>query len=132
MHRQLILIMLFIGVLLGQEHIISIEDTHNSLSYLNDHKTEKKKLKIRDNWFAIDKVQHFSYSCLITFGCQYILVNKLKNTENNSLPVSSALSFGAGLLKELNDLKGKNGYFSLKDMVANLVGIAVAAIIIDQ
>ena len=132
MHRQIILIALFFGILLGQEHSISTGDTHNSLSYLNGPKTEKKKSKTRDNWFAVDKIQHFSYSCLITFGCQYILVNKLKNTENNSLPVSSALSFGAGLLKELNDLKGKNGYFSLKDMVANLVGIAVAAIIIDQ
>ena len=132
MHRQLIIILLFIGILLGQEHSISIGDTHNSLSYLNGHKTENKKSKIADKWFAIDKVQHFSYSCLIAFGCQYILVNKLKNTEKESLPVSSALSFGAGLLKELNDLKGKNGYFSLKDMVANSVGIGVAAIIIDQ
>ena len=123
---------MFLGILLGQERSISTEEAHNSFSYLKGHKTENKKSKIRDNWFAIDKVQHFSYSCLITFGCQYILVNKLKNTENNSLPISSTLSFGAGLLKELNDFKGKNGYFSLKDMVANSVGIAVAAIIIDQ
>ena len=132
MHKQLILIMLFIGVLLGQEHIINIDGKHNPLSYLNDHKTEKKKLKIRDNWFAIDKVQHFSYSCLISLGCQYVLVNKFENTENASLPVSSALSLGAGLLKELNDSRGKSGYFSFKDMVANMVGIALAILIINQ
>ena len=132
MHRQIILIMLFIGILLGQELGISIEKRHNSFSYLNGHKAENKRSKKRDNWFAIDKVQHFSYSCLIAFGCQYIFVNKLNKTEKNSLPVSSALSFGAGLLKELNDLKGKNGYFSFKDMVANSAGIVVAAIIIDQ
>ena len=132
MHRQIILILMFIGVLLGQEGSISTEEAHNSFSYLKGHKTENKKSKIRDNWFAIDKVQHFSYSCLIAFGCQYIFVNKLNKTEKNSLPVSSALSFGAGLLKELNDLKGKNGYFSFKDMVANSAGIVVAAIIIDQ
>ncbi len=132
MHRKIIFISLFIGVLLCQEHSISIGDTYNSLSYLSGHKTKNKKSKIADKWFAIDKVQHFSYSCLIAFGCQYILVNKLKNTEKKSLPVSSALSFGAGLLKELNDLKGKSGYFSLKDMVANSFGIAAAAIIIDQ
>ena len=83
MHRQIILIGLFIGILIGQEHSISIGDTHNSLYYLNGPKTEEKKSKTRDKWFAVDKVQHFSYSCLITFGCQYILVNKLKNTENN-------------------------------------------------
>ena len=92
----------------------------------------EKKPKVKDDWIAIDKVQHFSYSLLISLGCQYILVNKMNNTEKTSLPISSAFSFSAGLLKELNDQKGKNGYFSLKDMVANIGGIIVAAIVINQ
>ena len=92
----------------------------------------EKKPKVKDDWIAIDKVQHFSYSLLISLGCQYILVNKMNNTEKTSLPISSAFSFSAGLLKELNDQKGKNGYFSLKDMVANFGGILVAAIVINQ
>ena len=92
----------------------------------------EKKPKVKDDWIAIDKVQHFSYSLLISLGCQYILVNKMNNTEKSSLPISSAFSFSAGLLKELNDQKGKNGYFSLKDMVANFGGIIVAAIVINQ
>ena len=88
--------------------------------------------EVKDDWIAIDKLQHFSYSLLISLGCQYILVNKMNNTEKSSLPISSAFSFSTGLLKELNDQKGKNGYFSLKDMVANLGGIMVAAIVINQ
>ena len=56
----------------------------------------------------------------------------MNNTEESSLPISSAFSFSAGLLKELNDQKGKNGYFSLKDMVANFGGIIAAAIVINQ
>ena len=92
----------------------------------------EKKPKVKDDWIANDKVQHFSYSLLISLGCQYILVNKMNNTEKTSLPISSAFSFSAGLLKELNDQKGKNGYFSLKDMVANIGGIIVAAIVINQ
>ena len=86
----------------------------------------------KDDWIAIDKLQHFSYSLLISLGCQYVLVNKMNNTEKSSLPISSAFSFSAGLLKELNDKKGKNGYFSFKDMVANVGGIMVGAIIINQ
>ena len=85
-----------------------------------------------DNWLAIDKVQHFSYSCLISLGCQYVLVNKFNNSETSSLPLSSGLSFSAGLLKELNDNRGEKGHFSLKDMVANAAGIIVAAFIIVQ
>ena len=88
--------------------------------------------EVKDYWIAIDKLQHFSYSLLISLGCQYVLVNKMNNTEKSSLPISSAFSFSAGLLKELNDQKGKNGYFSLKDMVANVGGIMVGAIIINQ
>ena len=106
-------------------------------SFLGDDNIEVKKSKntnpeVKDDWIAIDKLQHFSYSLLISLGCQYVLVNKMNNTEKSSLPISSAFSFSAGLLKELNDQKGKNGYFSLKDMVANVVGIMVGAIIINQ
>ena len=94
--------------------------------------SENTEPVLKDDWIAIDKVQHFSYSLLISLGCQYILVNKMNNTEKSSLPISSAFSFSAGLLKELNDQKGKNGYFSLKDMVANFGGIVFAAIVINQ
>ena len=58
---------------------------------------QKQKVKRVDKWFAVDKAQHFTYSCLISLGCQYVLVNKSKNTESESLPVSTALSFVAGL-----------------------------------
>ena len=94
--------------------------------------SENTEPVLKDDWIAIDKVQHFSYSLLISLGCQYFLVNKMNNTEKSSLPISSAFSFSAGLLKELNDQKGKNGYFSLKDMVANFGGIIFAAIVINQ
>ena len=94
--------------------------------------SENRNHGLKDDWIAIDKLQHFSYSLLISLGCQYILVNKMNNNEKSSLPISSAFSFSAGLLKELNDHKGKNGYFSLKDMVANLGGIMIAGIVINQ
>tara|TARA_B100000945_G_scaffold305116_1_gene291257 strand:- start:397 stop:801 length:405 start_codon:yes stop_codon:yes gene_type:complete len=93
-------------------------------------KSLSNEISPADKWLAIDKLQHFSYSCLISLGCQYVLVNKFNNTETNSVPISSGLSFSAGLLKELNDNKGEKGHFSMKDMVANAAGIIVAALII--
>ena len=98
--------------------------------FYNEKKDSVKIVNRSDRWLAIDKLQHFSYSCLISLGCQYVLVNKFNNGEKNALPLSSSLSFSAGLLKELNDNRGKYGYFSMKDMVANLAGITVATIII--
>ena len=102
----------------------------SSLIFSSEKEDSIKKANRPDKWLAIDKLQHFSYSCLISLGCQYVLVNKFNNGEKDALPLSSSLSFSAGLLKELNDNRGKNGYFSIKDMVANLAGITVAAIII--
>ena len=102
----------------------------SSLIFSSEKEDSIKKANRPDKWLAMDKLQHFSYSCLISLGCQYVLVNKYSNGEKDALPLSSTLSFSAGLLKELNDNTGKNGYFSMKDMVANLAGITVAAIII--
>ena len=90
----------------------------------------KKNIQI-DEWFAIDKAQHFLYSTFVALGTQYALVNKLKMKENAALPISSSLSFSAGLLKEINDNRGRNGYFSKKDMVANSFGILFAGIFIS-
>ena len=108
------------------------EGKSSSISMSRETSDSKTKAERVDKWFAIDKLQHFSYSCLISLGCQYVLVNKQNKTEDESLPISSALSFSAGLLKEFNDNRGKNGFFSWKDMVANIAGITVAAVIISN
>ena len=108
--------------------IISAQDNNP----IDTKSEQKQKVKRVDKWFAVDKAQHFTYSCLISLGCQYVLVNKSKNTESESLPVSTALSFVSGLSKELNDSRGKNGFFSVKDMIANCAGLVVAAAIISS
>ena len=94
------------------------------------HQKSKKNIQT-DEWFAIDKAQHFMYSTFVALGAQYVLVNKLKMKENAALPISSSISFSAGLLKEINDNRARNGYFSKKDMVANSFGILFASIFIS-
>ena len=84
----------------------------------------------KDKWIAIDKVQHFSYSCLISLGVQYVLVNKLEMNEDSAMPLSMAMSFSLGIIKELRDKKSKDGFFSRKDLVANGFGILTAGVII--
>ena len=128
------IIFFFIGSTFVQagDELLNEEINSSSISISREKNDSKTKAERVDKWFAIDKLQHFSYSCLISLGCQYVLVNKQNNTEEESLPISSALSFSAGLLKEINDNRGKNGFFSWKDMVANAAGIAVAAVIISN
>ena len=116
----------------AQNDLTNTQELNTSTASSKRLDNMKNKAERVDKWFAIDKLQHFSYSCLISLGCQYVLVNKQNNSEEESLPISSALSFSAGLLKELNDNREKNGFFSWKDMVANAAGIAVAAVIISN
>ena len=40
------------------------------------------------------------------------------------------MSFSLGIIKELRDKKGKDGFFSKKDVVANGFGILTAGVII--
>lgn len=101
-----------------------------SFSSQYDQTVSKTKSNKIDKWIAIDKVQHFMYSTFVSLGTQYVLVNKLVLDEKSALPISTILSFSAGLLKEINDKKGKNGFFSKKDMVANGFGIMFANIVI--
>ena len=59
-------------------------------------------------------------------------LNKKDFSESEALPISTSLSFSAGLSKELNDSKGKNGFFSVKDMISNFAGLFVAISIINN
>ena len=111
--------------------IVAQNDLMLKKELLSQAAKQKEKAERVDKWFAIDKLQHFSYSCLISLGCQYVLVNKKDISESDALPISTVLSFSAGLSKELNDSKGKNGFFSVKDMIANCAGLFVAISIIN-
>ena len=86
------IIFFFIGstfVQAGNE-LLNEEGSSSSIFISRETSDSKTKAERIDKWFAIDKLQHFSYSCLISLGCQYVLVNKQNNNEEESLPISSA------------------------------------------
>ena len=93
---------------------------------------EINKKNAQDKWFAIDKVQHFSYSCLIALGSQYVLVNKGGMEDDSALPLSAGFSLFTGILKEILDSKNPKGFFSRRDLIADSLGIVLAVAIIFQ
>lgn len=112
-----VFIVLFSTSILARENL---QDDSNPL--ISEHK--------KDSWTGIDKVQHFMYSLSVSFGAQYILVNKFNLVEEKAVPISSSLSFIAGYSKELLDKKSSKNFFSKKDMVVNSLGILFATLII--
>lgn len=112
-----VFIVLFSTSMLARENL---QDDSNPL--ISEYK--------KDSWIGIDKVQHFMYSLSVSFGAQYILVNKFNLVEKKAVPISSSLSFIAGYSKELLDKKSSKNFFSKKDMVVNGLGILFATLII--
>ena len=88
--------------------------------------------KIEDEWLAFDKVQHFTYSLLLTLSTQYVLVNNMNMDEEDSLLISVFSSLSTGIMKERSDMKKPKGYFSKKDMVADCLGILLAVVVIKD
>ena len=85
-------------------------------------------MKPDDPWLAMDKLQHVAFSFFITTGSQYGLVNKLEVRERRALPVSVGISVIAGISKEMYDRRSApSGTFSKRDLVADGIGIALAA-----
>ena len=80
-----------------------------------------------DPWFAMDKLQHVAFSFFITTGTQYGLVNKLTMGERDALPLSAGFSLLMGVSKEVYDRRSERGVFSRRDLIADGVGIALAA-----
>lgn len=84
-----------------------------------------------DRWTSFDKVQHAAFSLLMMLSGQYLLVNKAGWSESKSLPASIVATAGAVMGKEVYDWRvGPSRHFSVKDLVADGLGITVATVII--
>lgn len=82
----------------------------------------------RDRWLAEDKAKHLVVSFLWVLGTQYMLVNKADWSEGDALPLSVASGAAAGIAKEWYDWRiSSSRYFSRRDLVADAVGLALAA-----
>lgn len=82
---------------------------------------------LRDPWLGRDKVLHAAGSFLLTLSAQYVLVNKLDASEGGALPIAAGTAFSLGLAKEVADSRrAVNPLFSVRDLVADAFGVALA------
>lgn len=81
-----------------------------------------------DDWLARDKAMHAGASFLITISSQYVYESKLDLTQGEALPLSISTALSAGLLKEIMDSQREHlPHFSQRDLVADAVGVLLAA-----
>ncbi len=92
----------------------------------------KDSTEIHDPWLGFDKVQHFTFSGLITLSSQYCFVNKLGMGEDEAIPFSAGISLLTGIGKEYYDRNKPIGIFSRRDIVANILGVSFAVLFITM
>jgi beta-lactamase class D/uncharacterized protein YfiM (DUF2279 family) len=85
-----------------------------------------------DEWLARDKALHFGVSFLLTLSSQYVLVDKARMDEDGALPLATGFSLAVGLGKEAADSRrGHSPAFSWRDLAADALGVALAALVIS-
>ena len=82
MHYKLAITVATLSILYSHDagYLNESIDTEKSTTINVDSKIEKRNV---DKWVAIDKAQHFMYSIFVSLGCQYVIVNKLKEEIQN-------------------------------------------------
>jgi uncharacterized protein YfiM (DUF2279 family) len=87
---------------------------------------------VSDSWFSRDKAHHFLTSAFLTTA-GYYYSRELKNFSNfKSQQNGVCFSLSLGLIKEIRDGKQKNNSFSWKDLVADILGIAVGLALVSD
>ena len=91
---------------------------------------DSSKVIHNDPWIAYDKFLHFSVSASIVLSFQYTFEQKMNYKTQDAMNFSVFIAMVSGIFKELWDKRKRNGFFSKKDIVANISGIALGVFII--
>jgi beta-lactamase class D len=84
-----------------------------------------------DEWIARDKALHLGVSFLMTLASQYVLERRAEMDDEEALPLSAGFTLAVGLGKEVADSQRTRApAFSWRDLVADAVGVALAALVI--
>lgn len=87
-------------------------------------------LRPPDLWLGPDKALHAGGSFLFTLSAQYALTDKAGLSDAEALPVSAAVAFALGIAKEVRDSRRAVApHFSLRDLAADALGVALAAVV---
>ncbi len=86
----------------------------------------------QDVWWAYDKFQHFSACFLITVGARFISSALLRFDKQAATTAGAGVGMLAGFAREASDDQQYNNIFSLKDMLANTLGVLVAVLLLSM
>ncbi|NUO83835.1 hypothetical protein HUU05_27480 [candidate division KSB1 bacterium] len=86
----------------------------------------------QDAWISKDKADHLVASAFLTGAQYYLWHRELEHSHEQSLSVAIGTTIAIGLGKEIYDHVSRKGTPSVKDMVADVLGIGVAALLLSR
>ncbi|RKY62292.1 MAG: hypothetical protein DRP96_00625 [Candidatus Neomarinimicrobiota bacterium] len=103
-----------------------------SLNALADDANSVRSRQIGDDWFGVDKLKHLSSSFMITTTAYYFQANVGNVSSLNSRRNAGMVTISLGLSKEMFDRKKPNGFFSWRDLTADVMGVGLALFFIQR
>ncbi len=86
----------------------------------------------KDAWISKDKADHLLASAFLAGAQYYALRRELDWSHERSVNVAISSTLAIGLGKEVYDHVSRRGTPSVKDMVADVLGIAVAVTLLSK
>lgn len=87
---------------------------------------------VPDPWLGPDKVKHATASFGLTLGGQLVLTQGAGLSGDRALPISAGTALALGVMKELTDRRRtQSPLFSWRDLVADALGVAAAALVVS-
>jgi uncharacterized protein YfiM (DUF2279 family) len=125
-----LLIIIFLILLLEGYEILAA-DSFQSVNYDSTSFIPSQALpeKYHNKWIAEDKAEHFIASFIGTTFINQLSIHSGDLSGDNARSLSVGFVFTLGLVKEINDNRKSNNFFSWKDLCADILGISLAVII---
>ena len=85
-----------------------------------------------DPWLGRDKTLHATASFALALGGQLVLTQGAGLSGDRAIPISAGTTLALGVMKELTDRRrDRNPNFSWRDLVADALGVAAAALVVS-
>ncbi len=104
------------------------QDNDSTTAEIKTPSVRITQIKDNDRWFAPDKLKHFMASAVIAGAGTYWAKHKQHQNQSDALTLGCSVAFTMGIAKEIAD-KRKGRVFSLKDGLADLLGIIAGVLI---
>ncbi|MBC8181226.1 hypothetical protein H8E88_08880 [candidate division KSB1 bacterium] len=132
MKNSFLIVVVFLWILLFLSQTASAGNFELKKIQPEKFQLQKITFTVSDSWFSRDKAHHFLTSAFLTTAGYYYSreLNNFSNFKSQQLGISFSLSFG--LIKEIRDGIQKNNSFSWKDLVADILGIAVGLVLVSD